>query len=177
MSLETFVSGRYAGTYDALDVGITRDGYELQLDSEMEDISETDAYGLSVIDGIWRGGNCFLQFTSTAYKPGSLEAFWPFGGPAEGPGVLGVLFDGTLHEDINLPIGELASNVAKSMVLTASKGTPAASSPATLTGAYALLARGAGGRLLFNSKLREVPVRLRLYPYEDGQVLKFFATS
>ena len=107
----------------------------------MEDIAETDAWGLSVIDSVWRGGNCFLQFTSKAYKQGSLAAFWPYGGAKNANGVLGVLVDDTIAAPNKVPIATLASGLAKTFILTATAGTPAASAPATLTATQALLAQ------------------------------------
>jgi hypothetical protein len=177
VALDTFIAGRYSGTYAAVDVGITREGYEITLDTEIEEIGETDAWGQSVIDGIWRGGNCFLQFVSTAYKAGSLAAFWPYGGSIAAAGVLGILVDDSIAAPNKLPIGQLASNIAKAFVLTAAAGTPAATTPATLTANLALLARNFSGRLLYNSKLRDVPIRLRLFPYTVTNVTKFFAMT
>lgn len=178
MALDTFIAGRYSATYNANDVGITRDGYELQFDMEMEDIGETDAYGLSVIDGVWRGGNVHCQLTSTAYKTGSLAAFWPIGGAVNADGVFGILVDGGVADPNKLPIGELASNMAKAFVLTVTVGTPADGNPDTVTASKALLAKNNGGKLLFNSKLRDVPVRLRFYPYEvSSGLVKFFVTT
>lgn len=179
VALDTFVAGRYSGTYNAVDVGITRDGYELTLDTEFEDIGETDAWGMSVIDGIWRGGNCFLQFTSVAYKPGSLSAFWPYGTGLGGVGALGILYDST--QVAKLPIAALASAIALPFILTSTPGTPAATgagpAASTLTATTALLAKNNNGKLAFNSKLRDVPVRLRCYPFTTANITKFFATT
>jgi|SRR5947209_6447683 len=158
MALDTFIAGRYSGTYNAVDVGITEQGYELQQDAQEETIGETDAYGLSVIDWIYRGGNVFLQFDSMAYKAGSITPFWPYGAL----GVMGV-------------IGRLASDLALPMVLTSTTGTPAASAPATLTATKSLLASNNPARLLYNSKLRHVPCRLRVLPADVGAgVIKWF---
>lgn len=151
MPLGTFVAGRYAGTYNAVDVGITDEGYELQVSPSKEMIDESDAYGQSAIDGIYRGGNAFLIFTSKEYKAGSISPFWPYG-------ALGVL------ATTAAPIGRLDSAIAAAMVLSSTANTPAAAAPASLTAALAILADGANGALLYNSKLRKVPVRLRLYP-------------
>jgi hypothetical protein len=41
-------------------------------------IDETDAFGGSVIDYVYRGGNVFLSFVSKAYKAGSITPFWPW---------------------------------------------------------------------------------------------------
>lgn len=174
MALGSFVAGRYSGTYNAVDVGMTRDGYEVEQDADIDEIGETDAWGASVIDGIWRGGNCFMQFNSEEYKAGSLGAFWPYGNAvAAGAGVLGTL----LNTAGTTPIGTLASVLAKSMVLTVTPGTPAVGTVNTLTALLALLAKNYNGKLLFTSKLREVPVRLRLYPGTTGGITSFFTTT
>lgn len=168
MALGSFVAGRYTGAYNAVDVGMCKEGYEVEQDMEFDDISENDAWGASVIDGIWRGGNCHVQFTSEEYKAGSLAAFWPLGGI------------GAFVTPSTLPIGVLASALAKVMLLTAVAGTPAAGSTptlTTLTASMALLAKNFNGKLLLNSKLREVPVRLRLYPYLNTTPYVFFTTT
>lgn len=179
MALGTFIAGRYSSTYNTVDTGISKEGQELELDTDMDDIGETDAWGTSVIDGIWRGGNCFVQFTSEEYKAGSLGAYWPYGGAINAAGVLGILVDDTIAAPNKLPMGQLASNIAKALVLTVTAGTPAATAGAvnTLTAMFALLAKNFNGKLLFNSKLREVPIRLRCYPYTASSVTKFFATT
>lgn len=165
MALDTFIAGRYSGTYNSVDVGITRDGYEITLDAEYEDLGETDAWGLSVIDSVWRGGNCFVQFTSTAYKAGVITPFWPFG-----------MALGGLANAAN-PIGRLASDMALAFVLTSTAATPAVATPATLTVTKALLAKNSNGRLMFNSKLREVPIRLRCYPNTASGNTSFFTLT
>ena len=151
-----------------MDVGICKEGYEVEQEIELDDISENDAWGASVIDGIWRGGQCHMQFTSEEYKAGSLGAFWPLGSI------------GSFVTPSTLPIGVLASTLVKAMVLTVVAGTPAAASTptlTTLTASSALLAKNFNGKLLMNSKLREVPVRLRLYPYLNVTPFVFFTTT
>lgn len=161
MPLDTFIAGRYSGTYNAVDVGITENGYELQQESNVQEITPSDAYGDSVIDSIYRGGNVFLQFEGKAYKAGALTPFWPWGSL----GVQGV-------------IGRLASDVAAAQVLTATASTPAAAAPATLTGTKALLAANFPARLLYSSVLRTVPIRLRIYPYDSGGgAIKWFTMT
>lgn len=164
MSLDTFVSGRYSSTFNSSDCGITQQGYTLQQDSAAELINQTDAYGDSVIDWVYRGGNVFLQFESKAYKAGSVAPFWPY------------YTLGKLSGSAN-PIGRLASSIAASMVLTSTANTPAASAPATLTGTYALLAPNSPANLLFDSRVRNVPVRLQFLPYASGSDTIWFTTS
>lgn len=166
MALGTFVAGRYTATYNAVDVGMTRQGYELQQTLKQEAVDETDAYGLSTIDYIYRGGDCFVQYECREYKAGSYGPFWPFGG-----GTLGVL------STSGAPVGILASSVAQSFVLTSTANTPAAAAPASLTAAGAILAPNFDGRLLYDSRLRAVPVRLQCLPTIVSTVPKWFVQT
>lgn len=156
-----FIAGRYSGTYSGADVGITQNGFELEQDSDVELLNDTDAVGGTVLDWVYRGGTMFIQFESKAYKSGSIAPFWPYGAL----GVLGV-------------IGRLASDIAAAMVLTSTAGTPAVASPASLTATKSLLAPNNPARLLFTSKVRNVPVRLQLLAYDSGGgVLKWLTTT
>lgn len=164
MSLETLVAGRYTNTYNAVDTGITRDGYTLDQGLSAEVIDETDAFGGSVIDYVYRGGNVFLSFVSKAYKAGSITPFWPWAT------ALGTLLTTAA------PLGRLASALAAADVLTAVANTPAAAAPASLTANLAILAPNSSASLLFNSKVREVPVRLQCLPFDaTGGTFKWFA--
>jgi hypothetical protein len=74
------------------------------------------------------------------------------------------------------PLGRLLSDVAVPHVLTSTPNTPAAAAPASVTGVKAILAPNQSARLLFNSKLRKVPVRLQYLPYDaGGGTIKWFA--
>lgn len=165
MALDTLIAGAYVGTWNAVAMGITRQGYELSAQTKAEMIDETDVYGGTTIDWVWRGLDVFMQATYRAYKAGPVSAFWPY------HGTLGVMGDSAA------PIGRLASDIAKALVLTATPATPAAASPATLTGAKSLLAPNFDARLLFDSRLREVPVRLQLLPFAVSDAIKHFTTT
>lgn len=165
MALDTFIAGRYSSTYDAVDVGITEGGYELDQGAAGEMIDESDAFGGSAIDFIYRGGQVFMDFKCLAYKAGSIAPFWPWG-------ALGVLLTAAA------PLGRLASDVAKAHVLTSVAATPAAAAPATLTGTKSILPPNYSAKLLFNSKLRTVPVRLQYLPYDaTGGTFRWFALT
>lgn len=164
MALDTLIAGRYSGTYNSVDVGITKQGYELQISAEAEMINETDAFGMAVIDWIYRGGNAFLQFTGRAYKAGVITPFWPWG-------AMGVM------ATTAAPVGRLASAVAAAMVITAAANTPAAAAPASLTATLALLAPNFDGRLLYDSRLRDVPVRLQLLPSTSSGTVTWFTQT
>lgn len=164
MALDTFIAGRYSSTYNAVDVGITERGYELQQDSSAALVNQTDAFGDSIIDWVYRGGNVALQFIGKAYKAGAITPFWPWG-------TLGKLSTAAA------PLGRLASDVASAMVLTSVASTPAATSPATLTASKSILAPNNPATLLFNSELRNVPIRLQLLPYLASSEYVWFLTT
>lgn len=164
MALDTFVAGKYDGTYNAVAVGITDQGFELEQNSSAEMIEESDAYGGSLLDWVYRGGNVSLQFTGLAYKAGIITPFWPWGS-------MGVMLTAAA------PIGRLASAVASAVVLTATANTPAAAAPATLTGSKSILAPNSPARLLYNSKLRKVPIRLSLLPTLDTGTVTWFTQT
>ena len=171
----TFIAGRYTAAYATVDIGITGKGYELQCDFEMEDVGESDAYGMTVIDGIFRGGQCHFQFECLAYKAPTIAMFWPWGGALAAAGVLGTLVNPGAG---NVPIGVLASDHARALALASVLGTPAVASPATVSTTKALIAKNNNGKLLFNSTLRNVPIRMRSYPVDAGAgVIKLFTTS
>lgn len=164
MALDTLVAGAYTTTYNAVSVGVTRQGFELSQMVKQELIDETDAYGLSTIDWVYRGGDVFLQWTGRSYKAGSYAPFWPWG-------ALGVM------ATTAAPIGRLASAVAQATVMTAVANTPAAAAPATLTGSLSLLAPNYEGKLLYDSRLRDVPVRLQLLPSLNAGTLTWFSQT
>ena len=157
MSLDfgTFVAGPYTGTYNAVDIGMTLEGFRYSQDYAAEMINQSDLFGEMLIDMIYRGGNARLSYTSRSYKSGSVSPFWPWGS-------LYTMFTTAA------PIARNARSVAQSFVLTSTANTPAAATPATLTASKAILAPNTQGELLFDSKVRNVPVSLLLLPYEGG---------
>ena len=161
--IDTVAAGRYSATYNSVDVGITQTGYEISLESKWQEITPTDAFGDTIIDGVFRGGNCYCQFEGMAYKAGAITPFWPWG-------ALGIL------ATTAAPIGRLASDVALAFVMTDTDATPAATIPATLTASKAILAPNNPAKLLFDSRLRTVPIRLQFLPYLSTDH-KFFSTT
>ena len=166
MALGTFIAGRYTATYNAVGTGLTDAGYEVEQTAKAEMIDKSDGYGDTLLDWIYRGGESTIQFSSKEYMAGSLAAFWPWGGGASG----------TLITS-SVPIATLASTVAKPIVLTSTTGTPAATAPASLTAPLALLAPNYAAKLLFDSRLRVVPIRLQLLPSTTTGVTTWFTTT
>jgi len=162
MPLGTFIAGPYAGTYNAGALGLTQDGFEVRLRAEHELIADSDVYGQSVIDMVYRGGNCLVSMLGIEFgKMGNKSAIWPYG--AINNTTLGSVpafgFMGT--------VGRLAvgSSMIKAFVLTAISGTTAAASPATMTANQAIQADGAEAQYMMTSRNRVVPLTLRLLPY------------
>lgn len=173
MSLGTFVAGRYSATYDppggtaATDMGTMSDGYEISARVAKELIGETDQYGQMVVDAIYRGiADVFIQGTAIEWKTGVLLAATPYqamaatGSTYFGPGT----------------IARLDTDVCGVIILTATSSTPAASSPATMTATYSILAENFDVRWALTSKLRKMPLRFRVYPYLDTAIKFFTAT-
>lgn len=166
MALGTLIAGRYSATYNAVDVGMTRQGHEVEVQLKQENIEETDLFGLSFIDAIIRGGDAFYNAVFREYKAGSISVLTrPFGG------TIGLMQNATY------PAGRLFSDVAQALVLTATAGTPAAAAPATLTASKALLAENYPVKIVFDSRLRELPVRMRLGPYLSTADYIWFSTT
>lgn len=139
-----------------------RDGYEMQVEPKEQMINRSDAFGDMMIDTIYRGADWGMQAQAMeAWLTGVLDAAYPFAAL----GVVGL-------------IGRLGSNIATALVLTATAGTPAAASPASLTATKAKLAPNSQPRFSFNSELREVPFRMVFYPYDAGSgVIRHFSTG
>lgn len=158
-----FMAGAYTITWNSLALGIMRGDEQspvLEYTALGRAIDNTDRYGRTRIDGIYQGGNWRATYTCEEYKAGPIAAAFPFGAI----GVLGV-------------IGRLWSDIAQSLVLTSTAGTPAVATPATLTASKVLLAENFPVRLLFGPILREVPMQQMLLPYTQASTDIWFSQT
>lgn len=167
MALGTYVAGRYSSTWNSNSLGTMEGGYEISARVAKELINETDQYGQMTVDAIYRGiADVFIQGTSIEWLTGVVAAMTPYaamtatGTTYFGPGTIAVLDSAT----------------AKVLVLTATASTPAASSPASMTATYTILAENFDVKWALDSKLRKMPLRFRVYPYLDT-VIKFFTAT
>lgn len=159
-----FIAGAYTITWNSLAIGICLGDEQsplLEYTNLQKPIDNTDRYGRSIVETIYTGGNWFAQYTALEYKAGPLAVAFPFG--ASAAGVMGT-------------IARLGSDIAQSLVFTSTAGTPAASTPTTITAAKALLAPNWNVRLLYGPTLRMVPIRQVLLPYDSGGTI-YWATS
>jgi hypothetical protein len=165
----SFIAGKYTVTYDngggAITIGQVSAGFTLEHVVSKQLITG-DAQGDSVQDAIYRGHNVFIEFTMMEYdQAGALDVFWPY------PGASG------LHGDQGVigraDVQALGGGIAGDLVLTVVAGSPADAAsgvlgPQMLTANHAILAEDFPVRMLFAPALRDIPVRLRLYPYDRG---------
>ncbi len=164
--LGTFVAGRYSATWNANSLGLARQGYDLDFQFKQEIIEETDAYGLTIIDMIMRGADTFVSATLREWIAGSKALLWAVGG-----GTMGKIFTSAV------PCAASAYDLSQSLVFTATAGTPAATSPATLTASKAFMAPSFNPKILFDSRIRDLPVRMICFPYASSSDMIAFSTT
>ena len=166
-----FIAGKYTVTFgpsgSLLPIGQIAAGITLE-HAVSKQLITGDNEGQTVQDAVFQGHNVFAEFTMMEYDDDrARDVFWPYG--TEGvQGVMGRL-------DVQLP-------VAAHLMLTALAGTPAAGAtltdgPQSLTAEKAILAEDFPVRMLFAPALRDIPVRLRLYPYTESSVTKFYVVA
>lgn len=121
MPLGIFRPGVHTVTYGdtPVDLGLTTSaGWRLRWRDAMKKINDTNSFGESLIDGIYRGkSDMKLIVTLKEWSVQARKALWPWGSTTIGS----VAFDGKLGN-----VGWLASDHAQSIILTAEAGSPAA---------------------------------------------------
>jgi hypothetical protein len=146
----SFIAGRYTAVWNSLSLGQTADGFRLS-HSFFKRLITGDAYAQAPQDAIYQGGECFMAARLISYDVAAMPTMmWPYAANFLDMGVIGVT--------------DVGSAKAKSLILTAVSGTPAVATPASMTLTYAVLAEGFPVELLFAPDLREVPLRMRMYP-------------
>lgn len=171
--LGTFVAGAYTGTYQipsgsAIALGLTQEGYRLRWTYSTDNIEATDAYGQgTLIEMFYQGINVWISGIFKEYKTQPLASTAPWNAlPATGAGTL------------NLGIvGRVASAVGGQLVLTSTAGTPAASSPATLTAPVVIQDTGAQVEVLLGPTHRTTPFNYRVIPTLVSTDIRYFTTT
>lgn len=151
------VSGPYTATWNGFTLGTQNDdGYVLSGSWQGQEVNASDAYGMTLVEAIWRGLNWRLRFRGLEFnKTGilaSLQAFGSSGSPSTS-------FTPTLAN-----IGNRYSTFAQSLVLTAILGSPP-TFVQTLTANGAVVAPQSNVEYLMTSKVREAPFEMVLLPY------------
>lgn len=167
MALAAAIAGPYGGVWDSIDYGQTQDGFRVMLRAAKE-LVRSNSYGDSVLDAVYRGGECFITFAGIEYgklddvNAGGLNVsiLWPYG-------ALGVMGQ----------VGRLdsGSSLVGSSVLTRVSSSTSAT-PTSLTAAQTMLSEDHNLDLLMATKHRIVPLTLRAYPYTSTGD-RWFATA
>lgn len=152
--MATFAAGTMTATWNALALGQTADGFRIvhQLFKRM---ILGDLMAESPQDAVLRGAELAIAFRLIQYDAAAIQTIkWPLSATKWDMGVVGRT--------------DVGSAVAKSLVLTAVVGTPAAALPATMTCLLSVLHENFPVEILVAPDLKEVPLRLRVYPSATG---------
>ena len=152
------VSGPYIGLWNGAALGTQDDnGFVLRCTYTGQEINQSDAYGMTLVEAIWRGINWRVQFKSLEFnKPGILQAIQAFGSS----GAAATTFTPTLQS-----VGDRYSRFSQTLLLTAILGAYPPTMPATLTALSAIMAPQHNIELMMTSKMREAPLEMVLLPY------------
>jgi hypothetical protein len=168
MALGTFAPGVHAATFNGQDCGLTTSqGWRLRYRPSVKKIQDTNAYGDTLIDGIFRGyQGVQLLVTFKEWIAAVKAAINPYGTAVGG----NMTFDG-----IQGQIGLLSSDLAKVLILTAQANSPAAATGTTpLTANKAILSPENDVEILFGPDERDIPVVFDLLLYDDSGTKRFF---
>lgn len=150
----SFIAGAYTLTYNGSSLGQLANGIRVN-HQFFKRLITGDNFAETPQDGVYRGGEMFAEMTLLEYNAtGALAAFWPYNATIFTLGTVGRL--------------DVASALAKSLVMTAVAGTTAATVPASQTHLTSILREGFPVELLYAPDLREVPLNMRIYPNSSG---------
>lgn len=153
------VAGPYIGTWAGSALGTQNDdGFVLAGTWQGQEINASDAYGMTLVEAIYRGLNWRVRFRGLEFnKPGMLQAIQAFGAS----GNANTTFTPTLAN-----VGDRMSKFAQSLVLNSILADPP-TMPDTLTALSAVPAPQSNVELLMTSKVREAPMEFALLPYSQ----------
>jgi hypothetical protein len=151
------VSGPYLGTFAGYSMGIGNDdGYALACTLTGQAVDATDAYGMTMIEAIYRGQNWRARFRGMDWQKGLVEVMQGFGHiTGIGSGDLSPFLDN---------VGDIWTSFAAALVLAAILGDPP-TAPQSLTAAFTSFAPNTTSEFLMTSKVRELPVEMAMFPH------------
>jgi len=156
----TFIAGAFDALWGAQDIGQVKDGFTIEYFAHKQLITG-DKFGRAPQDAVNLGLECFVEFTLIDWPVVGtqklVQLLWPHSLAGDGASFT--------HGDVGV-IGELDSKNVEALQLTAKTGTSSAGLTAETQWIFTLsiLAEGFPVRLLLSPELREVPLRLRVYP-------------
>lgn len=155
------VSGPYMGTWNGLGLGTQNDdGFVLLGSYTGQEVNLSDAYGMTLVEAIWRGINWRLRFRGLEWnKSGILASMQAFGSS----GSPGATFTPTLAH-----IGDRYTFYTQPLVLNSTLGVYPPTIPQTLTAVSAIVAPQSNVEYIMTSKVREAPFEMVLLPYQTS---------
>lgn len=152
------VSGPYTATWNGSTLGTQNDdGFVLTGAYTGQEVNASDAYGMTLVEAIWRGLNWRMRFRGLEWnKPGILASMQVFGSSGNAT----TTFTPTLQS-----IGDRFTKFAQALVLTSILGAYPPTIPTTLTALNAIVAPNSNVEYLMTSKVREAPFEMVLLPY------------
>lgn len=165
------VSGPYAGSWNGFLLGVQNDdGFVLTGQYTGQEVNQSDVYGMTLVEAIWRGINWRLRFRGLEWgKPGILAAIQMFGATTASPNIA---FAPALSN-----VGQRYSAFAQSLVLNSILGAYPPAFPTGLTALGAVLAPNSNTEAMMTSKVREAPLEMVLLPYTVGNNNVAFTTT
>ncbi len=167
------ISGPYIGQWNSLPLGTQNDdGYVLSCQHQGQEISSSDAYGLTMVEAIWRGMNWRCRIRGLEFnKTGLISLLQQFGQS----GAVGTL------NPLLFAIGDRWSASCKVLLLTAVLAGYPGTMPQAITANSAGLAPGQTTEFMMTSKMREMPIDMVLLPYVavvgSGSIIVPFTTT
>ncbi len=154
------ISGPYTGIWNGFALGTQNDdGFVLSGTWQGQEINASDAYGMTLVEAIWRGLNWKMRFRGLEFnKPGILASLNAMGST----GTPSTTFTPTIAN-----IGQRWSVFAQALVLTAILGNPPTFMQ-TLTALNAVIGPQMNAEFMMTSKVREAPIEMVLLPYSAG---------
>lgn len=165
MAITAPIAGAYTTTWAGAALNYTRQGFNLNYTIKAEKLEETDIYGLSLIEMVYRGAQLIIDCICKVYGAGPTGVLAAF-----------VTTFGQVWNPTN-PIGMLATTKAGSLVMTAVASTSAAASPATLTCLKSIVSPDNNFQIVFNSVIREVPLKFEILTHEPTTSGTLFSTT
>jgi hypothetical protein len=153
------ISGPYVGAWNNLPLGtLNDDGYELSCTLQGQEVNETDAYGMTLVEAIWRGQNWRIRLRGLEWNKTGLLAILQ---------MFGMTGAATTLTPALTAIGDRWTKYCQVLLLSAILNYPP-SVPQALSASSAGFAPNSQSAFNLTSKVREFPLELVLFPYSSG---------
>jgi hypothetical protein len=150
-----FTTGRYTAVWNALAVGQTQEGFRIS-HQYMKRLIQGDKFGETPQDAVMRGMEVLVEARLLEWDAAAIQT---------------LIFPYSNGYVVN-SIGKLdvGGSMAKPFILTAMETNPGPT-PASQTLGQAILQENFPVNLLFGPDLRDIPIRLRCYPFANGSFI------